>query len=307
MPLDTSDAAPGIEAADTVADELAPLRPIRVVLDEAGTLGEALCVARASLDLGIDDIAQATRVRTGYIAALEANDSKALPARPFIIGYLRAYARALGIEPDAVVSRYLAEAPEIDDTLRPPAGLRKPPYRIGVIGGAAILIGLSLLGWNIARHSRAEPARRAVVASHAVANAATGPAKVGAPLPPPPEASTPPAYATPGLGAAIDDLPPAAVGARFVQSGPIYGGPPVSAETDIVLKARKATSLIVRRPDGSVAFARELSPGDAWRATASGAGQIVDVGNPFAIEVFVGGLSHGSLTTPKKPVAELAG
>jgi transcriptional regulator with XRE-family HTH domain len=307
MPLDTSDVTPEIEAAASPADDLAPLRPIRVVLDEAQALGPALRAARESLGLGIEDIAQATRIRSGYIASLEAFDIDALPARPFAIGYLRAYARALGVEPDTVVTRFLMEAPAVDETLRAPAGLRKVPRRLGVISGGAILIGVSLLAWNIARHAKAESPRRAVVASPTTAARVEGPAKLGAPLPPPPEASTPPAYATPGLGAALDDLPAPVLGARFVQAGPIYGGPPVSATSDVILQARKSTSLIVRGGGGAVYFARELSPGEAWRAPAATAGLTVDVGNPGAVEVFAAGVSKGALSAPQTPVARLAG
>ena len=306
MPLDTSDVTSEIEAAAQPADDLARLRPVRVVLEDHLPLGPALRKAREGLDLEIEDIAQATKVRSGYIASLEAFDLDALPARPFAIGYLRAYARALGLEPDAVVGRFLAEAPRIDEALRPPAGLRKAPRRLGVVGGAAVLIAVSLTAWNIARHAKADPPRRAVVASH-IAAQASGPAKLGAPLPPPPEASTPPAYATPGLGAATDDLPAPVLGARFVQAGPIYGAPPVSSASDVILQARKSTSLIVRGGGGAVYFARELSPGESWRAPAATAGLTADVGNPAAVEVFAGGVSKGALSTPQTPVAHLAG
>ena len=306
MPLDTSDVTPETDNAVAAADGLAPLRPIRVVLDEAGSLGQALRAARESLDLGIDDIAQATRVRAPHLASLEAGDLDALPSRPFAIGYLRAYARALGVEPDAVVTRFLAEAPAVDNALRAPAGLRRSPRRLGVLGAAALLIVASLITWNIVRHASAAPARRAVVTPAVVAVRPDGPAKLGAPLPPPPEASTPPAYSTPGLGAAVDDLPAPVIGARFVQAGPIYGGPPVSAATDVILQARKATSLIVRGSAGAVYFARELSPGESWRAPAAGAGLVVDVGNPAAVEVFAAGVSKGALSLPRTPVSQLA-
>jgi transcriptional regulator with XRE-family HTH domain len=307
MPLDTSDVTPEIEAVVAQTDDLAPLRPIRVVLDESLALGPALRAARQSLGLGIEDIAQATRVRSGYIASLEAFDLDALPARPFAIGYLRAYARALGVEPDAVVARFLAEAPKVDEALRAPAGLRKTPRRLGLVGGTAILIGVSLTAWNIARHAKAESPHRAVVASHGVAAHVEEPAKLGAPLPPPPEASTPAAYATPGLGAASDDLPAPVLGARFVQAGPIYGGPPVPAATEVILQARKSTSLIVRGGGGAVYFARELSPGESWRAPAATAGLTVDVGNPAAVEVFAAGVSKGALSAPQTPVSQLGG
>jgi cytoskeleton protein RodZ len=307
MPLDTSDVTPEIEAVAAKADDLAPLRPIRVVLDASLPLGLALRAARESLDLGIEDIAQATRVRSGYIGSLEAFDLDSLPARPFVIGYLRAYARALGVEPDAVVARFVAEAPLVDETLRAPAGLRRTPRRLGLVGGAAILIGVSLTAWNIARHAKAEPPHRAVAVSRGVAVHVEGPAKLGAPLPPPPEASTPAAYSTPGLGASSNDLPAPVLGARFVQAGAIYGGPPVSAAADVILQARKATSLIVRGGGGAVYFARELSPGEAWRAPAATAGLTVDVGNPAAVEVFAGGVSKGALSAPLTPVANLTG
>ena len=307
MARDISELTEDGAATTLTADGLAPFRPIQVVLAETVPLGEALRAARQSLGMEIEDIAQATRVRGAYIAALEAFELDTLPARPFAIGYLRSYARALGLEPDAVVARFLIEAPVVDTALRPPAGLRRAPRQLGILGGAAILIAGSLLSWNIARHAQAEPAHRSVLASHVVASHPEGPAKLGAPLPPPPEASTPPAYATPGLGAAVDDLPPPTVGARFVQNGAIYGGPPVLAQADVVLQARKATSLIVRGAGGAVAFARELSPGEAWRAPAAAAGLTVDVGNPAAVEVFAGGVSRGALSAPRTPVAQLAG
>ncbi len=307
MARDIGDVIQEGDAPAALADDLAPLRPIRVVLDETKPLGEALRAARVSLGMEIDDIAQATRVRGAYIASLEAFDLDALPARPFAIGYLRSYARALGVEPDAVIARFIAEAPAVDAALRAPAGLRRAPRQLGIVGGVAILVAGSLLAWNIARHAQAEPARRAILASHVVATNPDGPAKLGAPLPPPPEASTPPTYSTPGLGAAMDDLPAPVVGARFVRAGAIYGGPPVSAQGDLILQARKATSLIVRGAGGAVSFARELSPGEAWRAPANGAGLTVDVGNPAAVEVFAGGVSKGALSAPKTPVAQLAG
>ncbi len=306
MPLDASD----LENASALAvqgDDLARLRPVRVVLNPDVSLGEALREARLSLGLEIEDIAQATRVRSGYIANLEAFEIDALPARPFAIGYLRAYARALGVEPDAVVARFLEEAPEIDDTLRAPAGLRRAPRRLGLIGAAALLIVAIVVGWNIARHARTEPAHRAVAPGAAVtSDPVEGPARLGAPLPPPPEATSPPAYTTPGLGGSLDDGPAPVIGSRFVAAGAVYGAPAVFPATDVMLQARRTTSLIVRGPAGAVLFARELSPGEAWRAPTAGWGLTVDVASPSAIEVFQGGVSRGALAAAQTPVARLA-
>jgi len=73
-------------------DNLAPLRPARVVLAASGHVGAALRAARVGLDLDVEDIALVTRVRGSYLTALEDFNLDSLPARPFAVGYVRAYA-----------------------------------------------------------------------------------------------------------------------------------------------------------------------------------------------------------------------
>src|ERR1700704_3761479 len=121
MPLDT-DAVADVQSLPATNDDLAPLRPTKVVLAQAGNVGAAWRAARETLALAIEDIAQATRVPAAHISALEAFDLEALPSRPFAVGFVRAYARSLGLEPEAVVARFRAEAPPSDDQLRAPAG-----------------------------------------------------------------------------------------------------------------------------------------------------------------------------------------
>ena len=295
-------------------DDLATLRPSKIVLTETGNVGAALKIARQALDLDVDDIALVTRVPASHLAALEDFDIDRLPARPFAIGYVRAYARALGQDPEAVVARFRAEAPDPDTTLRPPAGLPHVRSRAWLwVGASAALLVLAVGGWNIAQHRQAANARRAVVASaprpRTAMNGATGLVPLGAPLPPPPEASTPPAYQTPGL-ASVDPTQAAAasppadvhVGAPFVLAGPIYGQPGDAGA--IILQARKPTSLIARGAGGVIYFARQLAAGEAWRAPVGG-DLTVDVGNPASIEVFANGVSRGAMTAASLPLARL--
>ncbi|MGI8839624.1 MAG: RodZ domain-containing protein [Caulobacteraceae bacterium] len=85
-------------------------------------------------------------------------------------------------------------------------------------------------------------------------------------------------------------------------AGTIYG--PAAPGAGIILQAMKPTSLIVRGAGGAVYFARQLSAGQAWRAPAL-AGLTVDAGSPAAVEVFVGGLSRGPLTSAQTPLSAL--
>ncbi len=305
MPLDTGD-VPKLDRARSSRDDLARLRPVRVVLQTSGNLGQALRAAREELGLEPEDIAQATRIRPRLVQALEAFDFDALPPRPFVIGFVRSYARALGLDQDAAAERFLAEAPPVDETLRPPIALERPRRRLGVVGAAVILVVGSLTAWNIARHVRAESLPGPVLAAHRAppSQATAGPVQLGAPLPPPPEASAPPAYATPGLGQSVDEPKPT-VGAAFMPSGAIYGAPAGPLASEVLLQAHKPTSLIVRANSGAVVFARVLSPGQAWRAPTDGTGLTVDVADPTAVEVFAARVSKGALAEAKTPVSKL--
>ncbi len=311
---------------DAARDGLAPLRPAKVVLDQKGNVGEALRGAREALGLAVEDIALVTRVRAQHLDALESFELERLPARPFAVGYLRAYALALGLDPETVVARFRAEAPREDTTLRAPGGARLEDRRHfrGLAVAAALVIG-GVLAWNLVMHAKAKaslahpapPARQVPIAP------LQGPAVLGAPLPAPPEATTPAAYETPGLveavaksgspdaaaaaaklAAAAPDVKPITgpIGARFSPAGQVYG----AAKGDgVILQARRSLSLVVRGPGGVVYFARQLAAGEAWRAPAV-SGLTADVSDPAATEVFVHGLSAGPLVSAQTPLARLA-
>lgn len=309
MPLDTGDIAVD-EKVPASGDGLATLRPGKVTLSQDGHVGQALAAARRSLKMDIEDIASATCVRRRYIEAIEAFEFEALPARPFVVGYVRAYARALGLDPEPVIARFKAEAPSTDDGLRAPVKVevQEPWGRRAVFGATAVLVA-ALVSWNVWRHAQAEPLRATPPERAAASAPPPGPLQIGPPPATPPEASTPPAYQTPGL-APPDAQPPAPpvspadVGARFAPAGRIYGAAGPGA--GVVLQARSPTPLVVHGPGGAVVFARQLAAGEAWRASSL-QGVSVDVGAPASVEVFVGGLSKGPLSAPRTDLAKIAG
>ena len=306
-------------------DNLAALRPATPVLATDVPVGDALRRARQSLGLEIDDIAQATHVRAAFIDALERRDLEPLPARPFAVGYVRAYARALGLDPDQVAARFRKELPDETASLRPPPGIRS---RRRARFGGPLLVGLivvaSLAGWNLFVRVAAAPHRFAspVAAPAAEGGQPIGPEMLGAPLPAPPEASSPPPYETPGLAAATaaNGSPAAAEvtariaaeaaaahpqtvapGTAFVAHGTVFGA---RAGGGAIVQALRPFSLVVRGAGGEVYFARELAAGEAWRAPAI-AGLTVDADTPAAAEVYLGGRAEGPLTETQTAVESL--
>src|ERR671936_2711717 len=69
-------------------------------------IGEVLAAARHRRDLDIEDVADQTKIRAKYLRALEAEDWAALPSTAYAKGFLRTYARLLGLDADALVDEY---------------------------------------------------------------------------------------------------------------------------------------------------------------------------------------------------------
>ena len=305
MPLDT-----GV-FADGPRPDAEHLKRPRPSLDPSIAIGAALSAARRSLGLSLEQISETTRVRVRHLEALESGRFDQLPSRPFTVGYVRAYAKALGLDADATAARFRTEHPSPDDDeLRSPVGVRHEkkhgygPLIYAVVGLAVVAV----VGWNVAQHVMAAPAPKgaSVAASHAAAlaqanTAVGGPYNLQAPLPAPPEATAPAPYVTPVAGADANAIKPTETvnTAPFTPQGTIYTS--AGAASPLIIQARKSISLEVRGPGGAVYFARELSAGQAYRVPAV-PGLTAEVSNPASAELFENGVSKGVFTAPQMPL-----
>lgn len=64
-----------------------------------------LASARVRAGLSLSDISERSRVSVVALEAIEGDDWDALPALVYAKGFMRLYAREVGLEPDAVVAR----------------------------------------------------------------------------------------------------------------------------------------------------------------------------------------------------------
>jgi cytoskeletal protein RodZ len=69
-----------------------------------GELGELLRGAREARGISLEQAEAATRVRRQYLEALEAEDFGRLPGEVYVRGFLRNYARFLGLDPEEVLA-----------------------------------------------------------------------------------------------------------------------------------------------------------------------------------------------------------
>lgn len=76
-------------------------------------LGEELRAARAHLGRTVDDVESALRIRAKYVEAIENLDRSELPDRAYADGFIKTYARYLGLDPDDTLARFDAEAAQV--------------------------------------------------------------------------------------------------------------------------------------------------------------------------------------------------
>ena len=303
--------------------------PAAPTLQSGPDIGWSLRAIREFRGLSLDEVAEATRVRRPYLADLEAMRLEKLPSRPFTMGYIKAYAEALGLDGDAAVERFKAEEPDLDEPLRAPVGVSTPsdPRIAAIVAGVAVTV-VAIILWNIAQRTMmagAPPPPTASARAAAMALAPPPPAvfQLGLPLPAPVESTTPPLYHTPGMpdDNAPDNLStagnklavrpdgepavdPATLPPVFQPNGKIYGVPP-GQPSSVTLQALKSASLIVRGTDGSIYFARQFAPGEAYRAPPLG-GLVAEVSEPTNFQVFVAGQSKGVLPAAQTSLTQLA-
>jgi len=296
------------------------------------TLGEALKAIRQEKGLTLPELAERTRVRRAYLEAIEEMRLDALPSRPFTIGYIRAYATALGLDPDLATERFKSDEPVLEEALRAPVGMidEKDPRVAAFLIGALIII-VAIVLWNVAQRAMMAaapppPLAPAAQTAKALSQVKPGTVELGYPLPAPVESTTPPPYETPGLAAAtgitdpnapptpapsptrVGEPPPvdlASLPTVFTPKGRIYDSGNPKLTSMVTVQAIKAGALIVRGQDGSVYFARQLAKGEAYRVPQL-PGLTLDVSAPHDFQVFVAGQSKGVLPAQQVLASKLA-
>ncbi len=222
-------------------------------------LGERFRAAREARGLAISDVAEQIRIRSVYLAAIEEENWSTVGAPVYIRGFIRTYARFVGLDPEEAVAAFnrtqpagSAQAlPARDDASRAEEGGRRGPVLIWVAAVVAVLL-IAFVVYN-----ELTMRRPAVTASAA----SSPPSAASASATPSPAAPTP----TP--------------------VGP--GGPRSLA---LVLSAPSWLRVTV---DGNVSMEGTFPAGTS--KTFHGKNALVRIGNAGGVEIYVDGKDVGKL------------
>jgi cytoskeletal protein RodZ len=116
--------------------------------ERLAAFGRWLARERELRGLAREEVGRVMKLAPGIVEALESGDHARTPPRAYALGYLRAYAAAVGLDPDEVVLRFEeASAPSVGPQRQQPQGA---PVRVilAVLVAAAVAIAG---GWALLR------------------------------------------------------------------------------------------------------------------------------------------------------------
>lgn len=123
------------------------MTPVDEEKTEAGP-GERLRAAREAAGLSVEEVAERLNLLQYFVRALEENNYQRIRGDTFVRGYLRNYARLLGLDPDEFVACWRQARPEAGASSRSRTATREPQRGssgAGRVGLVLLLLAASAL------------------------------------------------------------------------------------------------------------------------------------------------------------------
>jgi cytoskeletal protein RodZ len=156
-------------------------------------LGEEFRSAREARGLTLSDVAEQIHIRSVYLNAIENEEWPSIGAPVYVRGFIRTYARFLGLDPESAVSSFNdtvpAERPGAH--VPPPAVLDGEPSGPSVWAVLGVVVALALVGfvgyewWQFRQGPAADRPVAAATAPPVAAAPAATPARRAVPKPAP--------------------------------------------------------------------------------------------------------------------------
>lgn len=105
-----------------------------------GTIGQKLEAARQSKGVTISEAGQATKIMSKYIEAMEADNFGKLAAPVYVKGFIRMYARYLGLDSVELVNEYLSLAEPHNKKKQLPDDVRQAPVKADFTQGESKIV-----------------------------------------------------------------------------------------------------------------------------------------------------------------------
>ena len=272
------------------------------VLPGPSRVGAELRAARERLGWDLGLLATDLRIRLAYLQALEAGKIDELPAPVYALGFVRSYAKSLGLPAETLCRRFREElgAASLEPELVFPTPIRSRtvPFGAAALIAVALAVGGYTAWYKISENRPGEvasvppvPERLAPLAEPSMP-----------PGPPGPPGSPAPAVVASGnnaAGNAADDgsvSPTQAAAIGVANPAPAYEQAAGTAATSrVMLHANADSWLQVHDGNGNLLFSRILKAGDSWQLPGGSGPLYLTTGNAGGTDVLVDGKATASL------------
>lgn len=270
-------------AQDSGQQETRPLTPFGARLKEQ----------REKRGITLEQISKSTKIGTRFLEALEEDHFERLPGGIFNKGFVKAYARSVGLDPDQAVIDYLAatasdqaktEATEQAPLIEPPAEVKRPgsaSFPWGTIATLLLILAFTFAVWGffsrvITREKEPAQAPRAKVAAPETLSPVPPAPSVPAPQVQPAASALPSSAhnSAQSTAAASSSQPPVAVNPNAPQTDSTS---PTTRELILRIKAREESWLSMT-VDGEVTSEQTLSASQEKTVRARN-GIVIKTGN----------------------------
>lgn len=259
--------------------------PLGDVFDVATPrVGERLHRARVDKGLELADIARDTRVPLRHLAAIESDSHESLPALTYSIGFVKTFARAVGLPPEEIGAQFKAETTKLAHVpqtmpLEPLDEARLPPR--GVVAASAVgvvLIVAAIWAWGAGMFERDPPPP--VIAAPTEASAPADTTETAAL---PDEQPALPVSETGDIGVPPPAAAPAESAAPLDPNAALAAGGPV-----VITATEEAWIKVYDAADQTVKMGI-LQPGESYQVPADRSGLQLWTGRAGALRITVGG------------------
>ncbi len=254
--------------------------------------GALLADARVAAGLELTDIARETRIPLRHLKAIEADRHDELPALPYAIGFVKSYARSVGLDIEATAAQFRSETTKVAHVPTPltlePLDERRMPARVLVFASVAVVVAIiaGLSAWGSGMFD----------------------------APPPPEATAPdtsvaaaPVEAEPAPLAGHGVAVAGADGAATLPPAMPAALPAGAATGPVVLTAREPVWVkIFDRATNTTVRIGVLQAGESYTVPSDPPGLMLWTGKAGAIDVAVGGRRIPPLGGPVETVRNLS-
>ncbi len=248
-------------------------------------IGQRLRAARESKSLSLVDIAGTLRIKPVFLEALESDRPDALPSPTHASGFLRTYARYLGVELAAAT----ITPPPVMTPLAPTAAV---PNRLAVILPPLLVIGGLILLYALWQWLKApEPAP-----------IAPPPADLGLQTAPPKLEPLEPKL-EPKVEPKVEAAPAPAAVAPVVEQAPVAKVESAKSET-LVVRAVSDAWVQITDAKGAQLYSRLMRAGESWRAPQQ-TGLKLSTGNASGLVLVRNGEASAPLGTPAQVLRNL--